>query len=101
MPTRGELTYFAIGLALGGAAGANWSNIKPMIEPLLESGSERFGGMYDNLARMVAERFEAFQDASTERRHKKNAAASAESAGKKRASQSESAQNNGHAGNGQ
>jgi len=64
--------FFALGLAIGGVAGANWSKIKPMLEPFLGSAADGFGDAYGDVARMVADRFEAFQDGAAERRHKSN-----------------------------
>ena len=76
--------FFALGLAIGGVAGANWSKIKPMLEPFLGSAADGFGDAYGDVARMVADRFEAFQDGAAERRHKSNGSSNGSSSRKRK-----------------
>lgn len=68
--TRSEMMYFALGAALGGVVGANWSKIRGLIEPFLGPAAAGFGDAYGDVARMLAERFENFQDGTAERRQK-------------------------------
>ena len=67
--TRSEAMYFALGFAAGGAVGANWSKIRPMVEQLLGDAAAGAGGAYGDLARLFAERVEAFQDHAAEEQY--------------------------------
>lgn len=71
--TRSEAMYFALGVAVGGAVGANWSKIRPIVENLLGHAAEGAGSAYGDLARMFGERFEEFQDQAAERKHRARA----------------------------
>lgn len=50
MPTRSELMYFALGLSIGGAVGANWSKIKPLLEAFMGPAAAGFMNAYGDLA---------------------------------------------------
>lgn len=73
--TRSEVMYFALGVAVGGAVGANWSKIKPLVERFLGPVAEGAGDAYGDLARMFGDRFEAFQDQAAQRRQRARPAA--------------------------
>ncbi len=68
--TKSEMMFFTAGAALGAAAGANWPLLKEKIAPViaaaLAGASSAFGDSYADLARNVAERVEAVQDAVAE-----------------------------------
>jgi hypothetical protein len=71
--TKSEAMYFALGVAVGGAVGANWSKIKPIVEQFFGGAAEGAGDAYSDLSQMFGERFEAFQDHAAERRHRARA----------------------------
>ncbi len=68
--TRSEMMFFAAGAALGAAAGANWPLLKekfgPVIAAAIAGASSAMGDSYADLAKNVAERVEAVQDAMAE-----------------------------------
>lgn len=66
--TKSELMYLAAGLAIGGAVGANWSKIKPLLTVFLGPAAEGFQDAYGDLLGKLMSKAEAFQDASAERR---------------------------------
>jgi hypothetical protein len=66
--------YFALGVAVGGAVGANWGKIRPIVDQLLGNAAEGAGSAYGDLARLFGERFEAFQDHAAEQRQRPAAA---------------------------
>ena len=65
--TRSELMYFAAGVAVGGAVGANWSKIKPVVEALLGPAAEGFQDAYGDLLGTMSEQVERFQDTMAEK----------------------------------
>jgi hypothetical protein len=68
--TRSEMLFFAAGAAFGAAAGANWPLLKEKLGPLLAAAfagaSSAVGDSYADLAKTVAEKVEAVQDAMAE-----------------------------------
>jgi phage-related tail protein len=68
--TRSEMMFFAAGAALGAAAGANWPLLKekfgPVIAAAMAGASSALGESYADLAKNVAEKVEAVQDAMAE-----------------------------------
>ena len=77
--TKSEMMFFAAGAALGAAAGANLPFLKekfgPILAAALAGASSAVGDSYADLAKTVAEKVEAVQDAMAEM---KEAAASRE-----------------------
>jgi len=66
--TRSELVYFAAGVAVGGAVGANWSKIKPLVEAMLGPAADGFQDAYGDLLGTMSEHWEEFQDGVAERK---------------------------------
>jgi hypothetical protein len=68
--TKSEMMFFAAGAALGAAAGANFPLLKekfgPMLAAALAGVSTAVGDSYADLAKNVAEKVEAVQDAMAE-----------------------------------
>ena len=68
--TRSEMMFFAAGAALGAAAGANFPFLKekfgPILAAALAGASSAVGDTYADLAKNVAEKVEAVQDAMAE-----------------------------------
>jgi hypothetical protein len=68
--TRSEMMFFAAGAALGAAAGANYPFLKekfgPILAAALAGASSAVGDSYADLAKNVAEKVEAVQDAMAE-----------------------------------
>jgi hypothetical protein len=68
--TKSEMMFFAAGAALGAAAGANFPLLKekfgPMLAAALAGASTAVGDSYAELAKNVAEKVEAVQDAMAE-----------------------------------
>jgi hypothetical protein len=64
------MMFFAAGAAVGAAAGANWPLLKEKLGPLLAAAfagaSSAVGDTYADLAKTVAEKVEAVQDAMAE-----------------------------------
>ena len=71
--TRSEMMFFAAGAAFGAVAGANFPLLKEKFGPLLAAAwagaSSAVGDSYADLAKHVAEKVEAVQDAMAEMRH--------------------------------
>lgn len=66
--TRSELVYFAAGVAVGGAVGANWSKIKPLVEAMLGPAAAGLQDAYGDLLGKLSQQVEAFQDSAAEQR---------------------------------
>ena len=67
--TRSEAMFFTAGLVIGAAAGSNFPVLKEKFGPLLSGASRRgaaFGESYSEMAKKVAEKVEAVQDAMAE-----------------------------------
>jgi phage-related tail protein len=68
--TKSEMMFFAAGAALGAAAGANLPFLKekfgPILAAALAGASSAVGDSYADLAKTVAEKVEAVQDAMAE-----------------------------------
>ncbi len=68
--TKSEMMFFAAGAAVGAALGANLPLLKeklgPMFAAALAGASSAVGDSYSEVARHVAERVEAVQDAMAE-----------------------------------
>ena len=68
--TRSEMMFFAAGAALGAVAGANYPLLKekfgPILAAALAGASSAVGDSYADLAKTVAEKVEAVQDAMAE-----------------------------------
>jgi hypothetical protein len=68
--TKSEMMFFAAGAALGAAAGANFPFLKekfgPILAAALAGASSAVGDSYADLAKTVAEKVEAVQDAMAE-----------------------------------
>jgi hypothetical protein len=69
--TRSELVYFAAGVAVGGAVGANWSKIKPLLDAMLGPAAEGFQDAYGDLLGAFSEQVENFQDAVAEKKSRR------------------------------
>jgi hypothetical protein len=71
--TKSEMMFFAAGAALGAAAGANLPLLKEKLGPLfaaaLAGASSAVGDSYAEVAKRVAEKVEAVQDAMAEMKH--------------------------------
>ena len=80
--TRSELIYFAAGVAVGGAVGANWNKIQPLAAAMLGPAAAGLQDAYGDLLGTLAQQVEAFQDAAAEQRTPR---------GKKRAARGERA----------
>ncbi len=74
--------YLLLAFAAGCVVGANWPQIKTKLAPLFDSGADKFGDLYAQLARMIGEQKEAFDDRMAEKsagpKKKDNDAAQAE-----------------------
>jgi hypothetical protein len=68
--TKSEMMFFAAGAAVGAAVGANWPLLKekfgPVVAAALAGASSAVGESYAEVAKTVAERVEAVQDAVAE-----------------------------------
>lgn len=68
--TKSEMLFFAAGAAVGAAFGANLPLLKEKLGPIIAAGiagaSSAVGDSYSEVARHVAERVEAVQDAMAE-----------------------------------
>jgi hypothetical protein len=71
--TKSEMMFFAAGAALGAAAGANLPLLKekfgPLIAAALAGASSAVGDSYAEVAKRVAEKVEAVEDAMAEMKH--------------------------------
>jgi hypothetical protein len=71
--TRSEMLFFAAGVAVGAAAGANFPLLKEKFGPLLAAAlagaSSAVSDSYAEVAKHVAEKVEAVQDAMAEMKH--------------------------------
>jgi hypothetical protein len=71
--TKSEMMFFAAGAAFGAAAGANFPLLKEKFGPLLAAAlagaSSAVGDSYAEVAKHVAEKVEAVQDAMAEMKH--------------------------------
>ncbi len=71
--TKSEMMFFAAGAAFGAAAGANFPLLKEKFGPLLAAAwagaSSAVGDSYADIAKHVAEKVEAVQDAMAEMKH--------------------------------
>ena len=71
--TKSEMMFFAAGVALGTVAGANLPFLKEKLAPLfgalLAGASSAVGDSYAEVAKRVAEKVEAVQDAVAEMKH--------------------------------
>jgi hypothetical protein len=68
--TKSEMMFFAAGAALGAAAGANFPLLKekfgPILAAALAGASSAVNESYAEVAKQVAEKVEAVQDAMAE-----------------------------------
>ena len=71
--TKSEMMFFAAGVALSAAAGANLPLLKekfgPLISAALAGASSAISDSYADVAKHVAEKVEAVQDAMAEMKH--------------------------------
>jgi hypothetical protein len=71
--TKSEMMFFAAGAALGAAAGANFPLLKkkfgPVLAAALAGASSAVSDSYAQVAKHVAEKVEAVQDAMVEMNH--------------------------------
>jgi hypothetical protein len=71
--TKSEMMFFAAGAVFGAAAGANLPLLKEKFGPLLAAAlagaSSAVGDSYAEVAKHVAEKVEAVQDAMAEMKH--------------------------------
>jgi hypothetical protein len=71
--TKSEMLFFAAGAAVGAAAGANLPFLKekfgPVIAAALAGASSAVSDSYAEVAKHVAEKVEAVQDAMSEMKH--------------------------------
>lgn len=49
------MMYFAMGVAVGGVVGANWSKIKPMLETFMGPAADGFKDAFADMARKFGE----------------------------------------------
>lgn len=81
--TKSEMMFFAAGAAVGAALGASLPLLKEKFGPILAAGlagaSTAVGDSYSEVARHVAERVEAVQDAMAEMKQGAKDHATAES----------------------
>jgi hypothetical protein len=74
--TKSEMLFFAAGAAVGAAVGANYPLLKeklgPIIAAALAGASSAVGDSYAEVAKHVAEKVEAVQDAMAEMKHGAN-----------------------------
>jgi hypothetical protein len=70
--TKSEMLFFAAGAAVGAAVGANYPLLKekfgPILAAALAGASSAVGDSYAEVAKHVAEKVEAVQDAMAEMR---------------------------------
>lgn len=80
--TRSEMMFFAAGAVVGAAAGANLPFLKekfgPILAAALAGASSAVGDTYADLAKNVAEKVEAVQDAMAEMKENSAAGKTAE-----------------------
>jgi hypothetical protein len=71
--TKSEMLFFAAGAAVGAAVGANYPQLKEKFGPILAAAlagvSSAVGDSYAEVAKHVAEKVEAVQDAMAEMKH--------------------------------
>jgi hypothetical protein len=71
--TKSEMLFFAAGAVVGAAAGANLPRLKekfgPLIAAALAGASSAVSDSYAEVAKQVAEKVEAVQDAMAEMKH--------------------------------
>ena len=71
--TKSEMLFFAAGAAVGAAVGANYPQLKEKFGPILAAAlagvSSAVGDSYAEVAKQVAEKVEAVQDAMAEMKH--------------------------------
>jgi hypothetical protein len=71
--TKSEMMFFAAGAAFGAAVGANFPLLKEKLGPLMAAAwagaSSAVSDSYADVARHVAEKVEAVQDAMAEMKH--------------------------------
>lgn len=71
--TKSEMMFFAAGAVLGATVGANLPLLKekfgPLITAALAGASSAIGDSYAEVAKRVAEKVEAVQDAMAEMKH--------------------------------
>jgi hypothetical protein len=71
--TKSEMMFFAAGAVFGAAAGANFPLLKEKFGPLLAAAwagaSTAVSDSYADIAKHVAEKVEAVQDAMAEMKH--------------------------------
>jgi hypothetical protein len=71
--TKSEMLFFAAGAAVGAAVGANYPLLKekfgPILAAALAGASSAVGDSYAEVAKHVAEKVEAVQDAMAEMKH--------------------------------
>lgn len=60
--TRSELMYLAAGIAIGGAVGANWDRIRPLVAGLMGPAAEGLQDAYDEVLAQFAAQAEAASD---------------------------------------
>jgi len=71
--TKSEMMFFAVGAAVGAAAGANLPLLKEKFGPLVVAAlagiNSAVGDSYAEVAKRVVERVESVQDAMAEMKH--------------------------------
>jgi hypothetical protein len=70
--TRSELVYFAAGVAVGGAVGANWTKIKPVLEALLGPAADGLQDAYGDMLGAMSQQVESFQDSVAEKKTRRS-----------------------------
>jgi hypothetical protein len=66
--TRSDVVFFAAGVAVGAAARSAYPQLKETLGPLIAGAGVALGDAYTDVAKRVAEKVEAAQDAMAERR---------------------------------
>jgi len=65
---QNNVLYLMLAFAAGCIVGANWPQIKTKLAPLLNTGVDKFGDIYAQLAQMIGEQKEAFDDHQAEKK---------------------------------
>jgi hypothetical protein len=65
---QNNILYLLLAFAAGCMVGANWPQIKTKLAPLFNTGVDKFGDIYAQLAQMIGEQKEAFDDHRAEKK---------------------------------
>jgi hypothetical protein len=65
---QNNFLYLLLAFAAGFLVGANWPQIKTKVAPLFNTGMDKFGDLYAQLAQIIGEQKEAFDDSMAEKK---------------------------------